>query len=60
MSSREDIDYQSQEIKSRLAEVESKLEYFDKKPNVIRQCCEKNIISMDALLAKLGAEENKP
>jgi len=59
MSSREDVDYQGQEIKSRLEEVESKLECFDKKLNVISQCCEKNLISMGALRAKLGAEENK-
>ena len=37
----EDVDYQGQEIKSRLAEMESKLECFDKKINVVSECCEK-------------------
>ena len=31
------VDYQGQEIKSRLAEMESKLECFDKKINVVLQ-----------------------
>ena len=52
MCAREDVDYQGQEIKSRLAEMESKLECFDKKINVVRECCEKNLSIMETLLKK--------
>ena len=60
MCAREDVDYQGQEITSRLAEMESKLECFDKKINVVRECCEKNLSMMEILLKKISAEEKKP
>ena len=46
MCAREDVDYHGQEIKSRLAEIESKLECFDKKLDAVV-----------AMLAKYGAEK---
>ena len=54
------VDYQGQEIKSRLAEMESKLECFDKKINVVRECCEKNPSMMETLLKNISAKEKKP
>ena len=60
MCAREDVDYQGQEITSRLVEMESKLECFDKKINVVRECCEKNLSMMETLLKKISAEEKKP
>ena len=76
MCAREDVDYQNQEIKSkldeieaklggqemesRLAEMESKFECFAKKINVVRECCEKNLSMMETLLKKISAEEKKP
>ena len=44
-----------QEMKSRLAQVESKLECFDKKINGVRKCCEKNLSMMETLLKKISA-----
>ena len=54
------VDHQGQEIKSRLAEMESKLECFDKKINVVRECCEENPSMMETLLKNISAKEKKP
>ena len=47
-------------MESRLAEMESKFECFDKKINVVRECCEKNLSMMENLLKKISEEEKKP
>ena len=71
MCSRDDVDYQSLVMKSRLDDIESKLdgrltkleaklECFDKKINAVRECCEKNLSVMETLLARMSTEEKKP